>query len=113
MIALVAQDKIDAALAKEFDGVKPERKQILLQSARNAIGRGVGADLHKNFSENLQGGELAFYKEIVVVTPEDGAAGAAAASQPNPPAPSPEAAADAHSEGADAADAASARSRGR
>jgi hypothetical protein len=112
-LVLVAQDKLDAALAKEFAGVDADRKKILLQSVQNAIRRSVGAELHENFSKNLLGGDLEFYNAIIVVTPDDDA-GPAAAAVPAAPAPSsPEAAATAVSESARAAESESARSRSR
>ncbi len=110
MISLVAQDKIDAALAKDFSGIDAERKQVLLQSARNAIGRGTGAELHENFSKNLEGGDLAFYNAITVVHHEKHEA-EHAAPQPPPATESPEAAANAHSEASSAAESQAARAR--
>jgi hypothetical protein len=111
VITLVDQDKIDAALAKEFPAVDADRKKVLLQHVQHAIGRHAQAELHEIFSKNLEGGELAFYNAITVVHREPKAA--PAASQPAPAPESPEAAADAHSEGANAADATAARSRSR
>jgi hypothetical protein len=113
MIELVAQDKLDAALEQKVEGLEADRKNVLLGHIRCAIGRNAGAELHENFSNNLQEPELAFYNSIVVVTPDESAAGSVAAPQSNPPPISPEAAAAAHSEGSRAAEAESARSRTR
>lgn len=66
MIALVAADKLEELMTREFPGVSAERKQVLVQSVRNAVDR---EQLHQIFSEHLAAEELAFYREIVVVPP--------------------------------------------
>lgn len=99
---LVAQDKLDAAIAKEHAGVSRDRKIELVHHLR-ACPAGKRAELHKILSEGLAPEELAFYNEIVVPPPPDDAA-AAPAAQPSAPAPAPDAAATAVSEGARAAE---------
>src|SRR4051812_17944623 len=109
MIELASQDKIEAALAKEFPGIERDRKEVLLQHVHHAFSRHTEAELHKIFSETLPDAERAFYNEIVVERPDEGPAGAGAAIEPPAPAPTPEAAANAHSEGSRAAEAESTR----
>ena len=99
-IELIANDKLDAVLAREFDGVNQDRKRVLVQSVRNAIDL---KQLHKIFSENLSEQELAFYREIVVVQSDDDDSATTAATAPVAPAATPDAAAIAVPEGARAA----------
>lgn len=64
MIELIAPDKLAEQMAKDFAGVSPERKAIIVQSVRNARDR---EELHKIFSEGLDAAELEFYRAIVML----------------------------------------------
>jgi|ERR1051326_4244604 hypothetical protein len=100
MLHLVSQDKLEIALASQYGDLSPERKQVLLLHVRNCKPERQAA-LHQNFSEGLTPDELAFYKAIVVITPDPIPK---AVAQDGAPAPTPEAAATKVTEGARAAE---------
>lgn len=105
---LIAQAKLDAALAREHAGLTQARKLELVHHLRGCRPE-KRAELHQILSEGLAAEELAFYNEIVVPPRDDTAA--APEAQPSAPEPAPEAAATAVSEGARAAESTATRSR--